>query len=433
MTNTKFYLKILILFLIIISFFTGFYFKDFVPGGAAGDFEAITWPLLQSFKKDFYYSITNYGSFKEGSYPLFYIINSYLNPFSSNKIHFVLSVTSLSFFLFIVFAILLKKNFPKINILDCYLTSSIILLLPFFRSSAYGGTTENFGWFFFIISIYFFNKIRFSLERSEKVKFIILIGFCFFSSCGLYIRPALVFLPISYFFYLFLNSNDKKVIFNSIIYFFIFSLPGLSLILLWGGLYDSNNFNVKMTEDFHNYKFILKNIPILLSYFAFYFLPLLVVEYIDIGIKKFIHKYLLSFLFSLIILAVLAQFNLLNYLGKFTFGGGAILKLNYVLKPENYFILIIFSSIGFAALYKMIKENFKINICFILPIFIIYGLPKEIYQEYSEPLILIIFFFGIIQTRLHEIYFRNIFVSNTVAVLYFSIYLLGATYYKHFM
>lgn len=90
-------IKIGILFLVIISFFVGFIFRDFAPGvGAAGDFEAITWPLLQSFKNNFYFSITNYGKFGEGSYPLFYIINAYLNPFSSNKIHFILSVTFFS-------------------------------------------------------------------------------------------------------------------------------------------------------------------------------------------------------------------------------------------------------------------------------------------------------------------------------------------------
>ena len=151
MNSTKFSLKIGILSLVIISFFVGFVFKDIVPGGAAGDFEAITWPLLQSFKKDFYFSITNYGRFGEGSYPLFYIINAYLNPFSSNKLYFVLSVTFFSFLTFILLAILLKKSFQQINYIDSLFASSVILLLPFFRSSAYGGTTENFGWFFLIL------------------------------------------------------------------------------------------------------------------------------------------------------------------------------------------------------------------------------------------------------------------------------------------
>jgi len=96
-------------------------------------------------------------------------------------------------------------------------------------------------------------------------------------------------------------------------------------------------------------------------------------------------------------------------------------------------LLIIFSSIGGTILYQIIKENYKINIIILLTIFVFNGLSKEIYQEYSEPLILLIFLFGTIKTHLHEIYFRNAFVSNLVLFLYFSLYLVGATYYKHFM
>ena len=60
MILNKFYLKLGILTLVIISFFVGFIYKDFAPGtGAAGDFEAITWPLLQSFRHDFYFLIFN--------------------------------------------------------------------------------------------------------------------------------------------------------------------------------------------------------------------------------------------------------------------------------------------------------------------------------------------------------------------------------------
>jgi len=433
MNSTKFSLKLGILILVIISFFFGFVFRDIAPGGAAGDFEAITWPLLQSFKNDFYFSITNYGKFGEGSYPLFYIINAYLNPFSSNKLYFVLSVTFISFLTFILSAILLKKNFQQINYIDSLLACSIILLLPFFRSSAYGGTTENFGWFFLILSLYFLNKIKNTLENSKDFEFFTLLCFCFFSSCALYIRPALAFLPVAYFLYLFLIFRERKIIINSIILYSIFAIPGFVLIYIWGGLYDTKNFSAGLTSEYHNYKFILGNIPILLSFFAFYFLPILFVEYLEIGFNKFVHKYIRVFLISFLIFLTLSLFGMLDYLGQFTLGGGAILKLNYIFKPENYILLIIFSSIGSAILYQIIKENYKINTIMLLTIFIFYGLSKEIYQEYSEPLILFIFLFGTIKTYLHKIYFRKAFVSNATLFLYFSTYLVAATYYKHFM
>ncbi len=355
-----------------------------------------------------------------------------MNPFSYNKFYFILSVTFLSFLTFILFSILLKKNFSKISNIDCLLTGSTILLLPFFRSSAYGGTTENFGWLFFILSLFFLNKIKDCFEKNKELKFFNLFFFCFFSSCALYIRPALVFLPISYFLYLFLVFKNKETIINSIICYLIFAIPGFALIYLWGFFFDVNNMKTNMFE-YHNYKFILGNVPILLGYIAFYFFPILFIEYLDVGFKKFLHKYIFAFLFALMIFAILNQFDILNYLGEFTYGGGAILKLNYVLKSENYILLLIFSSIGFAIVYQIIKENYKINTSILLPYFVIYGFSLAQFQEYSEPLILLFFYFTIIKTHLHEIYFRKAFLSNMIVFLYLTTYLLGATYYKHFM
>ena len=142
------FVKISILTFIYITFLIGFFLRDYVPGGAIGDFNEITWPLLQSFKKDFFFTIKNYGSFGEGSYPLFYIINSYLNPFTYDKTSFLISISFLSFLTTILFSIVLIKNISNISIIDGLLASSIILLLPFYRSSSYWATTENLGWFF---------------------------------------------------------------------------------------------------------------------------------------------------------------------------------------------------------------------------------------------------------------------------------------------
>ena len=148
-------------------------------------------------------------------------------------------------------------------------------------------------------------------------------------------------------------------------------------------------------EDYHNYKFIIRNIPILLSYFAFYFFPVLIIEYLHIGIKKFSLKYFKPFFSAILLLLFLWQFNYLNYLGEFILGGGAILKLNYLIKAENFLLLLLASAIGFSIIYQILKENFKVNVSILLPVLIIYGFPNEIYQEYVEPLILFIFTFHV--------------------------------------
>jgi len=424
-------IKLFFLLLIFISFFLGFPLREFVPGGAAGDFTNITWPLLQSFKQNFLFSIKNYGTFGEASYPLFYIINSYLNPFSSDKVGFILSITFISFIGFILFSYLIKKK-SKISNIDCLLTASLILLLPFYRSSAYWGTTENFAWLFLILSFIFFLDIKENYTKDLKTKVTTTILLCFFSSCALYIRPAFIFWPISFFLYLFLVNKDKKIIITSLLSYLIFSIPGFILIFTWGNVYDSQNMTMNL-EDYHNYKNIIKNIPILLSYFAFYLFPILIIEVLDIGINKFLSKYKNIFLLAFSSSLILWQAGFLDYLGNFTYGGGAILKLNYLIKSENFILLLLSSALGFSVLWEIIKENYKINISIVIPIFIIYGFPTMLFQEYVEPLILILFYSGILQTKLNQIYFNKFLLSSIITSVYFSAYLIGATYYKHFI
>ena len=126
------------------------------------------------------------------------------------------------------------------------------------------------------------------------------------------------------------------------------------------------------------------------------------------------------------------QLDLLNYLGDYTIGGGAILKVNYLIQKNNFLLLLIFSSIGFSVLMRLFKEDTKNNMVILLPMLIIYGFPKLLYQEYVEPLILIIFFLAL-KTNLQKIYFNNISLSNFIFLSYFSIYLIGSIYFKHFV
>jgi len=108
-----------------------------------------------------------------------------------------------------------------------------------------------------------------------------------------------------------------------------------------------------------------------------------------------------------------------------------ILKINYLIQKNNFLLLLVFSSIGFSVLMRLFKEDTKNNMVILLPMLIIYGFPKLLYQEYVEPLILIIFFLAL-KTNLQKIYFNNISLSNFVFLLYFLIYLIGSIFFKHF-
>ncbi len=389
------------------------------------------WPIIQSFKKDFLFTINNYATFGDGTIPFSHIINAYLIPFSDIDTNFQLSVTVISFVIFCIFTLILKKVFSDINFIDILLTSSVILLLPFFRTSAFWGKNENYGWLFFMLALYFFFEIKKNITKVPENKDLLnVVLFCFTSACALYARQALVFLPISYLLYLFVNKADKKIIITSIISFAVFAIPAFLLILIWGNVFDLKNTPNYFTW-WINPKHLLKNFPILLSFFGFYFFPILIIEFFNSGFKDFFNKYFKSFFFALIIFVFLSQINLLSYLGDYTRAGGAILKVNYLIQKNNFLLLLVFSSLGFSVLMQLFKEDSKNNIIILLPILIIYSFPNLLYQEYVEPLILIIFFLAL-KTNLQKIYFNNISFSNFIFLSYFTIYLIGSIYFKHF-
>ena len=424
--------KIIVFFVILISYIAGYILRENAVGGGV-EFYELDWPITQSFKRDFLFTIQSYGSFGDGTIPFSHIINAYLNPFSNNVETFQLSVVAISFVIFLVFAFILKKIFSYINTTDILLLSSILLILPFFRTSAFWGKNENYGWLFFILALYFFSEIKKNIHEMHNDKSLKnVLFFCFTSSCALYARQALIFLPISYFLFLFLNKASKKIILISITWFALFSIPGLLLIFTWGGLYDMKNVNTGTVYGLWvHHEYILKNMPILASFFGFYLLPILMIEFFICGYKDFLKKYSKSFFLVLAVLIILSQINLLDYLGTYVLSGGAILKLNYLIMKNNFFLLLIFSAIGFSILIRFIKEDPKNNAIILVPLVILYSLPRLLYQEYAEPLILIIFFMAI-KTDLHKVYFKKVSVSNTIFLSYFAVYLIGSIYFKHF-
>ena len=148
----------------------------------------------------------------------------------------------------------------------------------------------------------------------------------------------------------------------------------------------------------------------------------------EIGLNKFVLKYVKSFVVSFLFLLILLELNHLEYLKNLPYGGGAILKLSLII--ENSLVLMIISSaIGFSLIYEILKENLKFNICVFLPIFFIYGFPNYLFQEYFEPLIVFIFISGLLSTKLVNIFYKNINISNIIILLYFLFYSMTATYY----
>ena len=105
-SNRYFFFKILVICLISVSFFLGYLLRENSVGGGA-EFYAMEWPIIQSFKKDFLFTINNYGLMNDYTMPFPHMMNAYLNPFSDNATNFQLSNTIISFIIVLIFAIVL--------------------------------------------------------------------------------------------------------------------------------------------------------------------------------------------------------------------------------------------------------------------------------------------------------------------------------------
>ena len=135
--------------------------------------------------------LKNYYKFGENSYPLHHIIyGKILNIDNTAYIKTTSSLLSIS--IPFLFFLILKNKYKQISKINLVFFSFIIFLSPYFRSSAIWGLTENTGYFFLLLSIFFFQKFI----KTRNLTFVFYT--CLFSSLALYARPQLIF--FQYFF-----------------------------------------------------------------------------------------------------------------------------------------------------------------------------------------------------------------------------------------
>ena len=413
-------LKYLFLIIFLLTYIFGFFLRENIAGGAEKDFLEFTWPVILSFKLDFYHTLKNYGSFGEGSLPLFHIINAYLNPFTHNQFFFQGSITFISLINLIVFSQIIEKKL-KLKKIDAIIYSSIFLILPFFRSSAFWGITENLGWLFLLLSIKYFNLYG---RENYKGRIINIFLICFFSSLALYIRPYLVFFPI----FIILKSliyKDYYLFKFSSIFYLLFSIPGFLLILLWDGIFKLGDDEINLIRDYHNPKFILKNLIIFPTIFFLYLAPFEMFKN-----KIFSKKNIINYSLILFILLFLNYLDIFNYLNLLSLGGGAFLKINKIIFDDNLIFFLIFSSLGIVLIFNYFLISKKNKLLFFC--LLIFCFPKYILQEYFEPLILIALF------TLFDLGKNNykIFQKDKTVFMFctfFSIYYLGSFFYRYYL
>ena len=418
--------SIILISLIFLIFYFGFFFGENSSGsgGYDGDLFYI-WNNQLTFKnfslKEAIDFTAEYNPefYQSSKIPMSYILNKYLNPFLFNIENFRLTVFILSCLTPLFLYLTLKEKYTRSNKYDLLLISFFLFLSPYFRTSGYWGLEENYGTLTAIISYYLF----YSYKKTENVKefkiFFKILLFTFFSSLSVYFDQKLVIIPLLCYLQIFFSKKKKYEKILVSFFYILFSLPCLYLIYRWKSVMPVSD---SVHRNFGQLSF--QNIGFTISIFSFYLFPLLFFKEKNYSIREVLFS-------RLNILILLLTFIYIIYLIFFyeaklqDLGGGAVIKFISLIFNNNSTIKIFFaislipSILLILAFFHKNKFDLLILIFFLILSLII----SPLYQEYFDPLIVLIalFFFKVPLI----INFKN----NLILLFYYSITLIGSIFY----
>ena len=414
------FIPTILILLSISSFFIGFIYGENSAGGGSpkGDFTTL-WKNLQIFLNNDIITALNFTNVLDSGYkssrtPLLYILHAYLNPFAENRVFFLRSVFIISLTGPIIFYFCLKQKFKRCDNLLLILVSSILLLSPYFRTSAYWCLEENFAIIALLLTFLFFDK--FLSNYNERKNNYLLFLTIFFSSLCLYFDQKFIIIPLICFFQIIFSSKSSKLKNFSVFLYFIFSLPYIYLILFWGNIIPSQDAGLRGVGD----KVYLAHLGYASTIISFYLFPLLFFKKKGLFIlfrnffktKKNIYFLSLFFIYLLYLL-IFYDYDSESKLGKGIVHKTAILffEENYLQKIYTFFSFFISWLILLVYLNNNLKDKLIIIYFFLLSII---GWP--ILQEYFDPLIMLMAFtfFG---SKLFINYKNSIFLFMYLSIL----------------
>jgi len=390
----------LLIFLSFLSFFLGFYLDENSAGagGYFGDFK-LNWSNLQIFLNNDLLTAINFtdnsdpnNQFNSSRTPLVYVLHKLFNPFLDNQIDFRRSVFIISLSGPVLFYFCLKQKFNESNLL-LFLIASVILLSPYYRTSAYWALDENYSFISLLISFLLLNKfIEFNKEEKNGKIYLQLLFLTFFSSLCVYFDPRLIIIPIICF--LTIIRSEKKINLKmlSILFYMVFSLPYIYLIILWDNIIPPNFAEGRGLGS----GFFFGNIGYLSTMIAFYLFPLLFFKEKKILelIKDFFSHKGNYFLISLFFVYLFYLINFYDFENQVMIGKGFVHKFSIVLF-DNYTLQKIFTYFSFfiSWIILLIFTGRNLQVALILLYFFLLSITSSwLLQEYIDPLIMIMAF-----------------------------------------
>ena len=222
---------------IFFSFIGGFILRENSAGagGINGDFYLI-WKNLDLFKNNILDNL-NSKEYNDSRTPLAYILHVLLNPFIETQNQFRLSVLFISLLCPIFFFLTLREKYKNVDFSLTVLISSLILLSPYFRTTAFWGLGENYAILFTLISYYLFQKIKFENTFINNKNIFLIFLLALSSSISVYFDQKLLIIPFIVFVSVIFNKKiDNKIKILLTFFYFILSMPLLYLIFLWGSI-----------------------------------------------------------------------------------------------------------------------------------------------------------------------------------------------------
>jgi len=425
-------LSVILIFFSLSSFFLGFYLDENSAGagGYSGDWVNLL-PNIQLFLNNDILTAINHEDYYSNRSPLLYILQKIFNPFAGSAIEYRRSIFFISLAVPVLFYFCLKQKFKKEDNLLLLLTTSTIFLSPYYRTSSYWGLEENYGLICLFFSFLFLNLFLKNKNESNYIIYAQLFLLVFFSSLCVYFDLKLLIIPIICF--LKIITSEKKIELKvfSIFSYFLFSLPYIYLIILWGGLF------APTVEGVRNFgKLYVGHLGYTATIIAFYFVPFLLFKGKDLFflIKDFFFKrknsypilLFVIYIFYLLISSIFFDQNSLNI--ELSMGKGVAHKLSFILFKNNMIgreIFIYFSFlISWIIILMVIDNNIKDSLI-LLYFFLISVVTFPMMQEYFDPIILVMIF---------TFFNSKIFMSykNTIILFcYLSVFLFISNIYYY--
>ena len=432
MSNIKKYTLNILSTLIYFSYFIGFYLNENSIGSGGYNSDLIwIWENFEIFKKNNLIDAIKNEEFFGNRTPLLYLINIYFNPFIENIDLYRTSIFVFSLLGPFIFFLCLKERFFNTNRSTLFLISSLLLLSPFYRTTAFWGMEINYGIICTLASIYFLNKISFpnTNNRESKINIFFLI---LFSSLTVYFDQKLLVIPIISFLTIITQNISFKIKIFSIFYYIILSLPFFYLIYLWEGivpkatqLANPNTItNINKLGQIHFY-----NLGYASTIIGFYLFPLIFLkEKFNKGIKNFF-SYKTNYYFILIPFIYLCLLEL-NYNYKsyvvddYWIGFGLVHKLAKIIFVNlTYQKIFTYINIVFSWwVISIVVENKIKNILIIFYFLLISLFLWPLMQEYFDPIIII----AMLLFK-SQIVFK--FTNTLFIIFYFIIFLVCSNIY----